>query len=77
MAIFQENKKARFQDGMKAGCLPNVKTINPQRKQALFVERLRAKQQAGMKASKKTTQKYFLLAIRNESKLSICTDGSQ
>lgn len=55
MAIFQENKKASFQDGMKTGCLPNVKAINPQRKQA------------GMKASKKTIQKYFLLAIRNEN----------
>lgn len=65
MAIFQENKKASFQDGMKTGCLPNVKAINPQRKQA------------GMKASKKTIQKYFLLAIQNESKLSICTDGNQ
>lgn len=54
MAIFQENKKASFQDGMKTGCLLNMKTINPQRKQALFVERLKAKQQAGMKASKKT-----------------------
>mgnify|MGYP000410675835 CR=1 FL=1 len=77
MAIFQENKKASFQDGMKAGCLPNVKTINPQRKQALFVERLKVKKQAGLKASKKTMLKYFLLAIRNESKLSICTDGNQ
>ena len=77
MAIFQENKKASFQDGMKTGCLPNVKAINPQRKQALFVERLKAKQQAGMKVSKKITQRYFLLATWNESKLSICTDGNQ
>ena len=77
MAIFQESKKAGFQDGMKAGCPPNVKAINPQRKQALFVERLKARQQVGMKTSKKTTQKYFPLAIRNESKLSICTDGNQ
>lgn len=89
MAIFQENKKASFQDAMKTGCLPNVKasfqpnkkTIILQRKQALFVGILKAKQQTGMKASKKTIQKYFLLSCwqhgTKENYPSICTDGNQ
>lgn len=86
---------------MKAGCLPNVKAsfqpnkkaISPQRKQAFFVEILKAKQQTGMKASKKESKQEskqenkqenkaeilpaFLLATWNERKLSVHLYGWQ